>query len=363
MKHSKYFNTVKHIEKVTGFGFMNLPPLVHPYSEPTRHFHTIFHVRDLVDGIARQKFGDVIQNSLWYAALFHDIVYDPTASDNEEKSAQKAREYFKREWSGLIDIDLACRMIMSTKILDTRTCDDVLARIFNSLDRAILTRSVDELVEYGEQIWKEYSHVSRADFLNGHFTLIRQMLDYGFSEYHGYDKFCENIDMYEKIMRKRKIRLGLYVGSFNPFHVGHNDILLQAESLFDKVVVAVGTNPAKYEGELKVIPEPKNHKIQGVPRRFQQMKFFGLLSDFTWDLEKDGYYDVTIIRGFRDGDDIKSELTQRKYLWNLNPNLKYVFLTSKPGFEHISSSAIRHLQMFGSGEQYTMPNTWENLDA
>ena len=40
--------------------------------------------------------------------------------------------------------------------------------------------------------------------------------------------------------------IGIYTGSFNPFHLGHLDILNKAKRMFDEVVIAVGHNPDKY---------------------------------------------------------------------------------------------------------------------
>lgn len=366
MRMSNYRQAFNYIEKTTGFSFMNLLPALNPYSMPTRHFHTIFHVKDLVEQISKKTFtDDRAMNSYYYAALFHDIVYDPTRDDNEARSAEKAREFFNAGWSPLVDIELACRLIMGTKILDDRN-ESIGVRMFNQMDRSILTKSVDRLVEYGDQIWKEYSHVSRGEFLNAHFEIIRKMLDVNFGDTSDFDRYLENLEAYENIARAKKIRVGVYAGSFKPFHIGHMDILTQSERLFDKVIVAVGVNPSKSQNSVQqFINAYSNHKIQGVPRRFQQLKFQGLLADFAYALEKDNGYDVTVVRGFRDEHDIRSELTQRKYSLDANEYLKYVFLTSKPGLEHVSSTAIRHLKELGAEhgfEKYTVPPTWNESE-
>ena len=43
----------------------------------------------------------------------------------------------------------------------------------------------------------------------------------------------------------QKSRVALFPGSFDPFTVGHEDIVRRALNLFDRVVVAVGVNSAK----------------------------------------------------------------------------------------------------------------------
>ena len=49
------------------------------------------------------------------------------------------------------------------------------------------------------------------------------------------------------------MKVGVYAGSFNPFHRGHYDILVKAEKIFDKVIVARGINPEK-TNELLPLP-------------------------------------------------------------------------------------------------------------
>lgn len=58
------------------------------YNEDTRHYHTLFHIRDML-GVARSLSAHVkdLPAILW-AVWFHDVVYDAKAGDNEEKSAE-----------------------------------------------------------------------------------------------------------------------------------------------------------------------------------------------------------------------------------------------------------------------------------
>lgn len=47
----------------------------------------------------------------------------------------------------------------------------------------------------------------------------------------------------KKGKRARPLKVGLYVGSFNPLHEGHIDIINKAAMVFDKVIVAQALNP------------------------------------------------------------------------------------------------------------------------
>ena len=46
-------------------------------------------------------------------------------------------------------------------------------------------------------------------------------------------------------VKSYKPRVAFYAGSFNPFHIGHLDIVNQSKQMFDKVVIILGQNPNK----------------------------------------------------------------------------------------------------------------------
>ena len=41
------------------------------------------------------------------------------------------------------------------------------------------------------------------------------------------------------------MKIAVYPGSFDPFTLGHKDILLRSSRIFDKVIVAIGENHGK----------------------------------------------------------------------------------------------------------------------
>src|SRR4051812_20768490 len=62
------------------------------YSVPGRHYHTLTHIvacldeLDVVRPLCRDA--DAVETALWY----HDLVYDPSRADNEERSALAAAD-------------------------------------------------------------------------------------------------------------------------------------------------------------------------------------------------------------------------------------------------------------------------------
>lgn len=131
------------------------------------------------------------------------------------------------------------------------------------------------------------------------------------------------------------MRVGLYPGSFNPFHQGHLNILEKAEKIFDKVIIARGVNPEKKN---VIMPMPN-----AIADR-TWVNYNGLLTDFIKTLP---YDNITVIRGLRNGVDLQYELNQYRYFQDLMPDIQMISIFCDKEFEHISSSGIRMLSQYG----------------
>jgi pantetheine-phosphate adenylyltransferase len=149
-------------------------------------------------------------------------------------------------------------------------------------------------------------------------------------------------------------KIAIYPGSFNPFTIGHLNILEKAEALFGKenVIIAIGENPAKDRNPRDTAREKLLTLRQNMPsKKIEQ--YSGFLTDFVWEKEKAGA-DVTVIRGLRNGDDLNYEVNQLRFMEEMKPNMKIIFLVCDKQFEHVSSSAYRALEAVRpfSGHRY-----------
>lgn len=136
-------------------------------------------------------------------------------------------------------------------------------------------------------------------------------------------------------------KIAVFPGSFNPFHKGHYNILLKAEKIFDKVIIAYGHNPEK---DTRIFPIP--YTIQNR----QIAHYTTLLTDFISQLP----YDVTVIRGLRNSTDFHYEQNQYRYMQELYPKIKIVNIFCDKMYEHISSSGIRTLQKYNQHHPYLL---------
>lgn len=136
-----------------------------------------------------------------------------------------------------------------------------------------------------------------------------------------------------------KMSLGLYAGSFNPFHQGHWDVVLQASAVFDKVVIARGENPDKKSVERYPFPE---HILAGHEKILGVVEFTGLLTDCinAWEFE----YNVTLVRGLRTVVDLTEEQNFVAFIRSLKPNIKVSYFMCHPEYQHVSSKALRGLE-------------------
>ena len=163
-------------------------------------------------------------------------------------------------------------------------------------------------------------------------------------------------------------RLAIYPGSFDPFTVVHLNVLEKAEAIFGKenTFICVGINPKKVLTELgslsafndvsSILNNKMNTKINLIKNQLPSKNvdgYIGFLTDYIFEKEKEGY-DVTVIRGLRNGYDLDYEYNQTRFMWDMKPDLKIVYIPCDPIYAHVSSTAYRDLEAIkpGSGHQY-----------
>ena len=134
------------------------------YSEPQRHYHTFQHLDELTTHSESAKSSQAIVLSIF----FHDIIYDGTKKDNEEKSAELFEEYCKDggEWISAATRDTVHTYILHTKHHTAVPIDhpDTDLLYFLDYDLGILAEGRERYAEYAVQIRQEYIHVPSPQF-------------------------------------------------------------------------------------------------------------------------------------------------------------------------------------------------------
>jgi predicted metal-dependent HD superfamily phosphohydrolase len=148
--------------------------VVAAWSEPHRRYHDLAHLA-VVLGLVAELGGaadiDVVRLAAWY----HDVVYDPARTDNEEISARRARAGLR----GLVDDDRVAeveRLVLLTAGHDPEP-GDANGAVLCDADLAVLAGSPQRYAEYTAAIRREYAHVPDADFRAGRATVLRALLE------------------------------------------------------------------------------------------------------------------------------------------------------------------------------------------
>ena len=145
------------------------------YAEPHRRYHDLAHLDDVlrhVDELAEHA-RDV--HVVRLAAWFHDAVYDPTASDNEESSARLAETTLAelRVEDGIV-AEVA-RLVRGTAD-HAPAPDDLDAAVLCDADLAILASGPERYQVYVEAVRAEYEHVDDGAFASGRAAVLRGLL-------------------------------------------------------------------------------------------------------------------------------------------------------------------------------------------
>ncbi len=149
--------------------------LVTTYCHPQRYYHNLGHIQLMMATLDRMKSLARDFPAIYLATWFHDVIYDPTASDNEEKSAEYAGEL-------LLKLNIPPSTIAATQTLIFRTKhheaaeDDLDTQILLDADWAILGAEPSEYQFYTQAIRREFVAFYEADYRRGRTQFLEGIL-------------------------------------------------------------------------------------------------------------------------------------------------------------------------------------------
>ncbi|MFC3415309.1 pantetheine-phosphate adenylyltransferase [Algoriphagus hitonicola] len=148
-------------------------------------------------------------------------------------------------------------------------------------------------------------------------------------------------------------KTAIFPGSFDPYTMGHHDIVMRSLEIFDEVIIGIGYNSTKknryFDIDLMV------EKIESVYTDEPRVKVI-VYNELTSTLAKK--HDAGfLIRGLRNTTDFEYENTISQMNRYLNENLETVFLITSPHYAAISSTVIREVHRYGGNVSEFLPYT------
>jgi pantetheine-phosphate adenylyltransferase len=151
------------------------------------------------------------------------------------------------------------------------------------------------------------------------------------------------------MQQQASLSTALFVGTFDPFTIGHADIVRRALQLVDRLVIGVGVNPDKhtmFSSEERV--EAIRELYADEPRVSVEA-----YSDLTIDLARRTGAQF-FVRGVRSVKDFEYERDQAEYNKRLG-NVETLLLYADPTLTAVSSSAYRQLVYFHKDASWMLP--------
>lgn len=136
-------------------------------------------------------------------------------------------------------------------------------------------------------------------------------------------------------------RIAIFPGSFDPFTMGHYDIVVRGLKLFDEIIIAIGQNTKKERYfPLDLIAG----KIEEAFSGFDNVRII-TYNELTASFAQQ-YGAQFLLRGLRNTTDFEYENSIAQMNKYLNEDLESVFLITSPEYASINSSIIREVHRY-----------------
>ena len=149
-------------------------------------------------------------------------------------------------------------------------------------------------------------------------------------------------------------RTGIFVGTFNPFTLGHDSIVRRALPLFDRLVIGVVGDHVQKPG----LP-PAEERVAAIEavyaneRRVIVKPYYGLAVNFARQMHA-----RFIVKGVRSVKDFEYEREQAEVNRLITDGkVETILLYAEPQLASISSTMVRELQHFGVDVSDFLPDT------
>lgn len=146
------------------------------WREPQRRYHTVAHLTAVLDHIDVLEKEAADPDLVRLAAWFHDAVYLPDRSENEERSARLAERALTEAGVSQERTAEVARLVRLT-VTHAPADDDRNGQVLCDADLAVLASAPDAYAAYTAAVREEYAFVPDEAFRTGRADVLRQLLD------------------------------------------------------------------------------------------------------------------------------------------------------------------------------------------
>lgn len=144
------------------------------HSSDGRHYHNLSHLENLVTQLSYVRQDITDWHTVLFSVFYHDIVYDVTQKDNEEKSAQLAAKRLTELSVPPLQTEKCVSQIIATK--SHRIDDDPDTNLFTDADLSILGMEWALYEAYFQQVRREYAIYPDAVYKPGRKQVLHHFL-------------------------------------------------------------------------------------------------------------------------------------------------------------------------------------------
>lgn len=150
------------------------------------------------------------------------------------------------------------------------------------------------------------------------------------------------------------MKRAIFPGSFDPYTLGHHDVICRGLAIFDEIVIAVGINSTKkymntLEERLDFIQSVYKDEPRVVIQTYQELTI-------SFCKKIGANY---ILRGLRNTVDFNYERNIALMNLAMDKDIETVFLISSPEYSHINSSVVKEIMLNGGDASQFLPKITE----
>jgi pantetheine-phosphate adenylyltransferase len=147
-----------------------------------------------------------------------------------------------------------------------------------------------------------------------------------------------------------------FPGSFDPFTLGHQNIIEKVSSITDSLVIGIGNHHDKNSLlDIKIRKKLIRDSIDALV--IKNLKIDIIVFDcLLIDAAKNNNCNL-IVRGIRDTSDLNYELRMYNTNRKMSKNIETFFMATDNNLNHISSSLVRQIYKLGGKIDYLVPST------